>query len=67
MWLKMGISFIFVLTSNLIGLDRKLVKRENPAPFPGRFLGKSFLGSSLERVRWLKTIFFETWLCSSVG
>ena len=35
MWLKMGISFIFVLTSNLIGLDRKLVKRETRA-----FLGE---------------------------
>ena len=69
MWLKMGISFIFVLTSNLIGLDRKLVKRENLAPLLGRFLGKSctVLEYSLERVRWLNTLFFETWLCSSVG
>ncbi len=45
MWLKMGILFIFVLTSNLIGLDRKLVKRENLAPFPGRFLGSPSSGA----------------------
>ena len=46
MWLKMGISFIFVLTSNLIDLDRKLMKRENLAPFSGGFTANPASSSS---------------------